>query len=452
LRIPVALIVLVAAMLAVVGDPAIASTTEQIDPTDRQAVLASYLSSVEDATNVQHRWTGDIDTCSAGNTSNEFQLATLGTINWFRRMSGLEPVSINAASSLGAQSTALMMHAEAALDHHPDTAWSCHSAAGATAAGLSNLTLGVAGPRGITAQIEDPGATNTNLGHRRWLLYSRLDEVGVGNTSWASAISVIDGIGPDHAAPTWVAWPPHGFAPSDTVFSRWSLSNTAGADFSSATVSMTRNGAPVNVRLLPVANGFGDPTLGWEPIDADPTPGFDTVYEVTVSGIATDQGRVSHSYEVVAFDPTAPTGGSFEDHTPKCRSQVATIVGSNLSETIIGTPGDDVIVALGGNDIIDGGGGNDIICAGDGNDVVYGGPGRDVVLGGRGHDTIRGGGGNDRLDGQTGRDRLSGNQGDDQLIGGPQRDVISGNTGSDLCRTHRPGLASTGEPMRTCER
>ncbi|NNC80100.1 MAG: hypothetical protein HKN94_08115 [Acidimicrobiales bacterium] len=452
MRIPIVITILTAAMLAVVSNPATASSAGGIDTTDRQAVLASYLSSVEDATRIHHRWTGDADVCDGGQTSAQFKTATVSSINWFRAMSGLDAVSLDATSSTAAQAAAVMMHAEAALDHYPASDWSCYSASGAASAGLSNLTLGVAGPRGIVAQMEDPGASNSDLGHRRWLMYSRLDRVGVGNTSWASAISVIDGIGAEQPGPTWVSWPPHGYTPNDMVFPRWSLSHTDGADFSNATVSMTRNGKPVNVKLLPVATGFGDATLGWEPLNADPVAGFDTVYEVAVSGITTSSGPVSHRYQVVAFDAAAPAGGSFEDHTPKCRSQVATIVGSNLSETIQGTPGDDVIVALGGNDVIYGGGGNDIICAGNGNDVVHAGGGRDVVLGGRGHDTIRGGAGDDRLDGQTGRDRLSGNQGNDELIGGPQRDVISGNTGSDLCRTHRPGLPSTNEPLRTCER
>jgi Ca2+-binding RTX toxin-like protein len=83
-----------------------------------------------------------------------------------------------------------------------------------------------------------------------------------------------------------------------------------------------------------------------------------------------------------------------------CNGQIATIVGTNASETISGTPGQDIIHGLGGNDVINGRGGNDIIC------------------GGAGRDTLRGSGGDDRLFGEDGKDRLIGGPGTDQCDGG----------------------------------
>ena len=95
---------------------------------------------------------------------------------------------------------------------------------------------------------------------------------------------------------------------------------------------------------------------------------------------------------------------------PKCHGQVATIVGTNASETLLGTPGRDVIVALGGNDVIRARGGNDVVCAGRGADEVWGAYGNDKLYGeadrvyadqggpGIAGDTLRGGPGDDLLD------------------------------------------------------
>jgi len=89
---------------------------------------------------------------------------------------------------------------------------------------------------------------------------------------------------------------------------------------------------------------------------------------------------------------------------PRCFGAVATIVGTNGTNTITGTSSRDVIVARGGADTIRGRGGNDLICAGGGNDKVYGGRGADRIFGGKGHDILNGGPGKDFLDGGMGAD------------------------------------------------
>jgi Ca2+-binding RTX toxin-like protein len=78
-----------------------------------------------------------------------------------------------------------------------------------------------------------------------------------------------------------------------------------------------------------------------------------------------------------------------------CSGKVATIVGTNASETLTGTAGNDVIVGLGGDDTISGLGGSDTICGGNGADSLFGGDGNDSLDGGSGADPINGGTGND---------------------------------------------------------
>jgi len=118
----------------------------------------------------------------------------------------------------------------------------------------------------------------------------------------------------------------------------------------------------------------------------------------------------------------------------RCDGQIATIVGTNASETIMGTDGKDVIVGLGGNDRIIGGRGHDVICGGKGKDRIAGGAGKDRVFGGSGNDRVAGGSASDYVSGGPGNDRVNGNGGDDVVVGDGGRDRVAGNDGTDECR------------------
>ena len=76
-----------------------------------------------------------------------------------------------------AQEAAFMMAYQNTLSHYPNEDWNYFTEIGAAAAKNSNLSLGLNfpyyGPAGIDGQIEDAGDNNKNLGHRRWILYSK---------------------------------------------------------------------------------------------------------------------------------------------------------------------------------------------------------------------------------------------------------------------------------------
>lgn len=422
------------------------SAVPAIDNTNRAQVAATYRSAVTDNMTLSPSWDGSTSGCEAGDANDVFDAATVESINWFRRMAGLNPVTESATQSAGAQDAALMMHAQNNLSHFPATSWPCHTAAGASTAGLSNLTLGIVGPRGVVGQIEDPGAGNEALGHRRWLLFPELQSVGIGNTSRASAVQVINDFGARYSETDWVAWPPAGLVPDATVFDRWSLSYAGGSsvNFSAASVSVTENGRALAVKLLPIANGFGDAALGWEVAGANPQAAGDVVYRVSVSGILIGGRALTHSYTVTSFDASAPIH--------MCNGKAATIVGTAGADMLRGTAGPDVIVALGGDDLIEGLSGNDVICAGSGHDLVRAGWGNDVVFGGLGRDTLRGANGNDVLYGGSGRDRIEGGAGADTLIGGNHVDTLLGNTGNDVCWGRVASQSLATNDSRSCER
>lgn len=278
-----------------------------IDPSDRQAVVALYNTTYVPAMAVAAGWTGSTATCTAGNTSAAYAEATMAMVNYFRAMTRL-PAALphNATKDGKAQAASLMMSANSALSHSPPTLWKCYTTAGAEAAGKSNLALGAGGAYAITLYMRDAGSSNTALGHRRWVLYPRQVEMGTGSTNNANALWVIGNFGSRPAAPEIVAWPPTGHVPYQVVYPRWSFSVNTGStvDLSAATVAMTAGTTPVTVTLLPLANGYGDNTLAWEPSTIAKAAGMaDLPVTVQVRNVKVDGVPRDFTYTVTIIDP-----------------------------------------------------------------------------------------------------------------------------------------------------
>ena len=246
--------------------------------------------------------------CIPGTNSPAFVSAILLRINWFRAMAGIPAaVTFDGSESTDAQAAALMMSAQGALQHVGSwTGWACFSSNGTNATAHSNLSLGNDGPDAISAYIQDNGANNYEVGHRRWLLYPQTQIMGTGdvppeNTNLAAnATWVFDANygGPRPATRTpFVAWPPAGYVPYPVVFPQWSFA-LSNANLSAATVTMASNGVAVAVTLQSYATGYGENTLVWYPASLNPSTatafpfgGTDTVYAITVSNVVTPLGR-----------------------------------------------------------------------------------------------------------------------------------------------------------------
>jgi Cysteine-rich secretory protein family len=255
-------------------------------------------------------WNGNVSACQEGSVSSGYLDEALQRIAYFREMAGLPgTLTLDATWNAKCQKAALMMSANNALNHYPPASWTCYSADGAEAAGKSNLALGFGTfPDAITGFILDGGILSA--GHRRWVLYPPLATIGLGaipSGTRTYAMWVIGGNGSRPASPEWVAWPPAGFVPYGFVSDLWSFSYP-GADFSGATVSVTRNGAPVSSSLQPVQNGYGDNTLVWTQsgIPTGP-PAQDIVYSVTVGGVGVGGSPRTFAYTVTAIDPSQTT-------------------------------------------------------------------------------------------------------------------------------------------------
>ena len=286
-----------------------------VNPSNREASRLFYATNYL-APDSPIAWTGNRATCDAGTTASGFQDAVLLRLNYFRAMAGV-PATVTFGGTYNGkdQKAALMMSANGQLSHNPPTTWTCYTADGAEAAGNSNLALGASGRAAIDLYMKDPGTGNGAAGHRRWIVFPATQVMGTGDIpatggSAAQALWVFDSTTWGPRPPTreeFVAWPPPGFVPYQVVYPRWSFSYPQ-ANFASATVTMTQDGAGVPVTLETIANGYGDNTLVWFPTgmtssQAWPQPTADTVYTVTINNVLVSGSPRSFTYEVTVFDP-----------------------------------------------------------------------------------------------------------------------------------------------------
>ena len=297
-----------------------APATVVIDPQNRNQVASAYQSIYLPQGAVPIGWNGNVGTCTPGTTSAAYHQATIDRVNFYRALASL-PGNITLLGGTPAtdtQAAALLFSANHDLSHAPPNTWICWTQAGADGAGNSNIALGygnnaAAGTGAVDLYMDDGGTFNTAVGHRRWVLYPPQKMMDSGSIPYspqyaANALWVFSGWGTRPPTPNGVAWPPRGYVPWQLLPSssnRWSFSWN-GANFTSATVSMTRNGVPLGVPSYEtIANGYGDNTLVWKPQGVTYSqPASDVTYRVTLSGISGGGAPASIGYDVIVIDPT----------------------------------------------------------------------------------------------------------------------------------------------------
>lgn len=324
-------------------------------------------------------WTGGFNgSCNRGTTSKVFQDDVRRRVNYYRAMCGLPAditfdgatapndgpvgspsVAAGALKSTCAQAAAYMhgfsniFFDAYALTHNPTSSTSiCFNSLGWNGSWHSNLTLGYFGPRAVDVYIadEEPGDAldnNKNVGHRRWILYSRARDMATGDippgnfvdasgsypVQPANALYVTGGFRPAEEAPRqFVCWPPAGYVPRPLLPQRWSIS-FPGAVFptSAASITMTGpGGVPVPVTLLSAnQSNAGDPTLVFLPGNLPLSATGDSTCTVTVTGISGNGVPSTHTWQTHVFDPSVldvnqsvngpvrpPRSGAAYDFTP----------------------------------------------------------------------------------------------------------------------------------------
>ena len=243
-------------------------------------------------------WTSGPGNCDPGTLPTPTRTAALQALNLFRWLAGLNPVGESAPRHEAAPACAVRLERNGMLSHTPPMTWTCWSPLGYEGTSRGNLI----GGRGTTANawnsidrlIDDRNDLTRTLGHRRWMLYPPLGDVGYGQSSGFACLYVLGGFGTRRARP-WVAWPNAGPVPAVAVPPSWSFSAPGlGWRDGASSVTVTRDGAPVAVTPALRAANYGDDTVSWD-VPAV-TPG--AVYAVELRGIAA--GTVRYEVRPVA--------------------------------------------------------------------------------------------------------------------------------------------------------
>lgn len=272
------------------------------EPTAREIALEDYNTNYLGSAVSDPGWTGSTVTCNAGTLPQATHDKVIKRINYFRRMVGLNDNTTLDPSKYGMyQDAALMMKANNALNHTPPDTWTCYTQNGYTGASTSNLALGAHASNAVTLFINDPGASNTSVGHRRWILHSAKTQFSYGSTNSSMSLGVIGVAGGNTKIPAFIAYPPNGYIPQTLTFPRWSF-GIAGANFSAATVTMTGDSGNIPVTIISVGGSYGDKTIVWEPQGIVTNSNADVSYTVTVSGI-TGAAQTSYTYTSIIFKP-----------------------------------------------------------------------------------------------------------------------------------------------------
>lgn len=314
---------------------------------ERQQMVEDYFRYFE-GTRVRNSdlaWSGDASTCQAGDISVTARQMTLERINYFRRLAKLKTaIGFDPSLTSMCQQAALMMHRNNQLSHEPEDNWFCFSNGGKTAAGKSNLALGAHSSEAIALYMEDPGVNNHAVGHRRWILYSRAKDFGMGSTDRAHVLYVINNKISTPEDPPYVAYPSSGYFPAPLLPDRWSLS-VPGAQFDEAVVRMSdERGQEITTEIQPIRNGFGDNTLVWElsGLAINKHQDYDQTYYIRVSGIRTSQEILDLEYSVtvapVIHPPACLDGLQWNDAECQCLPEQVTAVVSHQVSTFWFSP------------------------------------------------------------------------------------------------------------------
>ncbi len=276
--------------------------TDKAERAKAKQLYADYYDASRD-TGSGVSWTGNEPNCQPGTVPQDTKDKIFLRLSYFRNAVGLtNDIAENSSKSEKAQKAALMMHANGTLNHTPPNDWKCFSEDGKEGAANSLLTS-TRNAGAIDSYMRDQGSDNFPVGHRRWLLWPKLQEIGIGNTSSYNAIWVLGNPGtPPAETPEFIAWPPQGYLPKQLAYPRWSFS-MAKADFTETKISMkVKNGGAVSLENEELTGIYGDNTIVWKPAINTNTLDEDTAYVVSLSDVGIGGETKNFEYEVVLFD------------------------------------------------------------------------------------------------------------------------------------------------------
>ncbi|MBA4058029.1 MAG: hypothetical protein C0490_25150 [Marivirga sp.] len=217
------------------------------------------------------KWNGKVGRCACGQLQDDVYKKAEDRVNFFRMATGLQPVKLNPEFNLEAQKAALLIKANHKLTHYPTKGMKCFDDLAYN--GCKKSCLGFTDFKNfpntsfITGFIQDYGSANFSVGHRKWILYSKLVEFGYGATDDSEALLTVDGVSHDSIPlPEFIAYPWAGYVPIDLIFPAWSFSipQARTVDFSQTRISMFDiDGNELKSVKLKERKNFLDHTIVW---------------------------------------------------------------------------------------------------------------------------------------------------------------------------------------------
>lgn len=196
----------------------------------------AYLVADENVTDYMNFYTTQpsvISPYSMGNVRSDIQQAALNRMNSYRRLAGLDPVSLNSEYTKLAQAAAVVNAANNLMTHYPSKPADMPDDLyndGAYGARQSNIACYMGyrpktGPLSYSVDMwmEDSDASNIDrLGHRRWILNPTMKSTGFGcataTNEWVyTAMYAFDTSAYCYDY-NYISWPPSGYMANDTDF------------------------------------------------------------------------------------------------------------------------------------------------------------------------------------------------------------------------------------------
>jgi hypothetical protein len=288
-----------------------------INAHSREEVVNAYHSRYKRST-PDMSWDGDIGECNPGSSSIDYQQRVIDHINYYRGMVGIGAVTLTPDSGPHTNGSALMSRNNS-LTHYPPDTWACYEEMAPFASGSSNIALGASGTYAIDLYIDDPGANNGAVGHRRWLLHPGKTTYATGDVPSSRSggrsyrasnhVGVFFG-GSQSTVVDHVTWPNAGYVPYDILpngSNRWSFSKS-GAGFSEATVRVINmtDDIEYDVELEGLRSGYGLNTLVFKPIGFSyRKPTEDKVIKVLIENVRVSGEYKDYLYLVKVIDPNS---------------------------------------------------------------------------------------------------------------------------------------------------
>jgi hypothetical protein len=309
-------------LLSLVTVVSISNFAQQALPLSKEKVIELYKNLYVTSEVDSIVWNGNAKKCECGKLEKEIYSKATDRVNFFRQVCGLDAIGISEELNKEAQDAALLIKANNQLTHAPSKSMKCYSESAAN--GCERSCLGFTDYKYfpftsfITGFMKDYGASNYFVGHRKWILYTKLEKFGYGATNNTEALQTVNGVSySKFLGLDFIPYPWNGYVPVDFIFPKWSFSipENKEVDFSRTAISMTdHNGKAIALKKLKEYKNYLDHTIVWEATglfsedsikygnnELEENGYLNKKIKVRIRGVKVDGKTMNYEYFVIPF-------------------------------------------------------------------------------------------------------------------------------------------------------